>query len=86
MLTRPVMVLDSPGHTLADEADAGAAIVLYCGFSLLAQYCAVRDAVARFRQTGNADAIEGLRAEASGFEDFMGYAAFAERSRKCGPA
>ena len=84
-LNRPVMVVDTPGYALADEAAAGAAIVLYYGFSLLAQYRAVRDAVERFRQTGNADAIDGLRAEAAGFEEFIGYAAFAERSRKYGP-
>ena len=81
-LGKPVMVVDTPGYALADEADAGAAIVLYYGFSLLAQYRAVRDAVARFRASGNADAIDGLRAEAAAFEDFMGYAAFAARSRK----
>ncbi|MBE0612959.1 MAG: isocitrate lyase/PEP mutase family protein [Burkholderiales bacterium] len=84
-LSRPVMVVDTPGYALADEAAAGAAIVLYYGFSLLAQYRAVRDAAERFRQTENADAIDGLRAEAAKFEDFIGYAAFAERSRKYGP-
>jgi methylisocitrate lyase len=84
-LSRPVMVVDTPGYTLADEAQAGAAIVLYYGFSLLAQYRAVRDAVERFRETGDADAIDGLRAEAAGFEAFIDYAAFAARSRKYGP-
>jgi len=45
----------------------------------------VRDAVARFRQSGDADAIDGLRTEAAAFEDFMGCAAFAAHSRKYGP-
>ncbi len=84
-LAKPVMVVDTPGYALADEAEAGAAIVLYYGFSLLAQYRAVRDAVERFRDSGDADAVEGLRAEAAEFEKFMGYAEFAARSRKYGP-
>ena len=84
-LSRPVMVVDTPGYALAAEAEAGASIVLYYGFSLMAQYRAVRDAARRFRETGDADAIDGLRGEAAALEAFIGYAEFAARSRKYGP-
>jgi 2-methylisocitrate lyase-like PEP mutase family enzyme len=83
-LTRPVMVVDSPGYTLADEAAAGAAIVLYYGFSLLVQYQAVQQALATFRRTGDAGAVPGLRENVAQFEQFIGYAEFTERTRKYG--
>jgi 2-methylisocitrate lyase-like PEP mutase family enzyme len=84
-LPKPVMVVDTPGFALAQEADAGASVVLYYGFSLLAQYRAVRDAVARFKETGHADSVDGLRDSAGEFEAFMGYDAFAARARKYAP-
>jgi methylisocitrate lyase len=83
-LAKPVMVVDSPGYKLADESAAGAAIVLYYGFSLLAQYQAVRQAVDLFKRTGDAGAVPGLRDNVAGFEDFIGYAQFTERTRKYG--
>ena len=83
-LTRPVMVVDSPGYTLADETAAGASLVLYFGFSLLTQYQAVRHALQVFRQTGDAGAVAGLRDNVAGFEEFIGYAQFTERTRTYG--
>ena len=83
-LTRPVMVVDSPGYKLADEAAAGAAIVLYFGFSLLVQYQAVQQALDAFRQSGDAGAVPGLRENVAEFEKFIGYAGFTERTRKYG--
>jgi hypothetical protein len=83
-LTRPVMVVDSPGYKLADEAAAGAAIVLYYGFSLLVQFQAVQQALLAFRTSGDADAVPGLRENVAQFEDFIGYAEFTARTRKYG--
>ena len=83
-LTRPVMVVDSPGYKLADEAAAGAAIVLYFGFSLLVQYQAVQQALDAFRRSGDAGVVPGLRENVAEFEKFIGYAGFTERTRKYG--
>ncbi len=83
-LARPVMVVDSPGYTLADETAAGASLVLYFGFSLLTQFQAVRQALEVFRQTGDAGAVPGLRDNVGTFENFIGYAEFTERTRKYG--
>ena len=85
-LDKPVMVVGTPGFSLADESAAGAALVLYYGFSLLAQYQAVRQAVDAFKRSGNADAVPGLRDSAAEFERFIGYAEFTERTRKYGAA
>ena len=83
-LAKPVMVVDTPGYPLADEAAAGAALVLYFGFSLLTQYQAVRQALEAFKRTGDAGAVPGLRENVAGFENFMGYAEFTARTRKYG--
>ena len=85
-LTQPVMVVDSPGYTLADETAAGASLVLYFGFSLLTQYQAVRQALDAFRQSGDAGAVPGLRDNVGTFEEFIGYAEFTARTRKYGAA
>ncbi len=83
-LPRPVMVVDTPGFTLTDEGAAGAAIVLYFGFSLLAQYQALRQALQAFRRTGDAGQVPGLRESVAEFENFIGYAEFTARTRKYG--
>lgn len=83
-LTRPVMVVDTPGHVLADESAAGASLVLYYGFSLLVQYQAVKQAAAIFRATGDAGAVPGLRECVPGFEEFIGYPEFTARTRRYG--
>jgi methylisocitrate lyase len=83
-LTRPVMVVDTPGFTLADEARAGAAIVLYYGFALMAQYDALTRALEQFKSSGDTGTVPGLRERVSAFERFMGYDAFAARARRYG--
>ncbi|QQS12966.1 MAG: isocitrate lyase/PEP mutase family protein [Rhodospirillales bacterium] len=83
-LTRPVMVVDSPGFTLADETAAGADIVLYYGFAALIHYDALTRALARFKSVGDAGAVPGARDRTAEFEESLGYAAFAGRARKYG--
>ncbi|MCW5745596.1 MAG: isocitrate lyase/PEP mutase family protein, partial [Alphaproteobacteria bacterium] len=83
-LKRPVMVVDSPGFTLADEARAGAAIVLYYGFSALVQFAALTRALERFKTSGDAGTVPELHGRVSEFERFMGYDAFADRARRYG--
>lgn len=83
-LKRPVMVVDTPGFTLADETRAGASVVLYYGFALLVQYDALTRALERFKSSGDAGTVPGLRECVSEFERFMGYEAFAARARRFG--
>jgi len=83
-LTRPVMVVDTAGYTLADETAAGASLVLYFGFALLTQYQALRQALEEFRNSGDGGAVAGLRDNVAGFERFIGYSEFTERTRKYG--
>jgi methylisocitrate lyase len=83
-LPRPVMVVDTPGFSLADEARAGANVVLYYGFALMTQYDALTRALERFKSSGDAGAVPGLRERVSEFERFMGYDAFAARARRYG--
>jgi methylisocitrate lyase len=71
---RPAMVVDMPGRALAEHNDA--ALVLYYGFSLLAQFAALNDSLQEFKASGKApggmDALEVL----------LDYRAFAERARR----
>jgi 2-methylisocitrate lyase-like PEP mutase family enzyme len=73
-VARPAMVVDMPGRTLAEHKDA--AIVLFYGFSLLAQLAGVEKALADFKATG------ALPGGADGLERFLDYRGFAERSRR----
>ncbi len=73
-IARPAMVVDMPGRAFAEHQDA--AIVLYYGFSALAQFDALNRALARFRSDG------ALPGGAEAFEKFLGYAEFAARARK----
>ncbi len=82
---KPAMVVDMKGTTLADEERAGAAIVLYYGFSALVQYSALERALGDFARARDADAVQGYRERVAAFEDFMGYREFAERARRYGP-
>lgn len=82
---KPAMVVDMKGTTLADEEKAGAAIVLYYGFSALVQYSALGQALGDFARARDADAVRGYRERVQAFEDFMGYREFAERARRYGP-
>jgi methylisocitrate lyase len=81
---KPVMIVDLPGGTLAEEERAGASLVLYYGFSALVQYDALGRALERFKQTRDANAVPGYRERVREFEHFMGYREFAERARRLG--
>jgi methylisocitrate lyase len=83
-IAAPVVITDQPGTSLAEERASGAAIVLYYGLALYAAYEGVAAALAAFRETGDADAIPKLREGIAGFEEFMGYGAFAERAKRHG--
>lgn len=83
-VSKPVMIVDIPKATLADEEHAGASIVLYYGFSALVQFDALGRALERFKATRDANAVPGYRERVKAFEDFMGYREFAERARKYG--
>jgi methylisocitrate lyase len=71
---RPAMVVDMPGHALAEHKDA--AVVLYYGFSLLAQFAALNHSLQEFKASGKAPG--GMDA----LEVFLDYRAFAERARR----
>lgn len=81
---KPLMIVDLPKGTLADEQKAGASIVLYYGFSALVQFDALGTALAAFRRTGDANAIAGYRDRVSEFEEFLGYKEYAERAKRYG--
>lgn len=81
-VARPAMIVDMPGGTLAGEAAAGAAIVLYYGFSALVQFDALGRALEAFKATGDAGAVAGYRERVAAFEEFMGYRAFTERAKR----
>ncbi|MEW6688580.1 MAG: isocitrate lyase/PEP mutase family protein [Pseudomonadota bacterium] len=70
---KPVMIVDLPNGTLADEERAGASLVLYYSFAALVQYEALGRALERFKSTRDANAVPGYRSSVRAFEDFMGY-------------
>jgi methylisocitrate lyase len=72
-IERPAMIVDMPGRGLAEHA--GAAIVLYYAFSVVAEFEALNAALERFKTTGKLAGLEKL-------ESFMGYAEFAARARQ----
>jgi methylisocitrate lyase len=82
---KPLMIVDLPGATLADEERAGASIVLYYGFAALVQFDALGRALEAFRRTGDANAVTGYRERAREFEEFMGYREYAERAQRYAP-
>jgi len=79
---RPLMIVDLPGGTLADEEKAGAAIVLYYGLSTLVQFDALRTALETFRRARDANAVTGYRERVAELEDFLGYKDYAERAKR----
>jgi methylisocitrate lyase len=81
---KPLMIVDLPGGTLAEEERAGASIVLYYGLSALVQYDALEQALETFKRTGDANAVTGYRERIAEFEEFMGYKEYAERARRYG--
>lgn len=79
---RPAMIVDTSGATLADEARAWAAVVLYYGFSALVAFDALERALKTFKDTRDASAVAGYRERVAAFEEFMGYREYAERARR----
>ena len=79
-----VLVTDSPGYTVADEEAAGAAVVLYYGFTLYAAYSGVKAALARFKESQSAEAVPGVRTAVAEFEKFIGYPEFTGRANRLG--
>ena len=78
----PVVITDQRGYTVADEAAAGADMVLYYGFTLYAAHQGVERALRELRKSGDGDAGPGVRAQIESVEDMMGYDDFAARVRK----
>lgn len=83
-IARPAMIVDMTRHSLADEERAGAALVLYYGFSALVQFSALDQALATFKATRDAGAVPGYRDRVEAFEDFMDYRGFADRTTRYG--
>ena len=79
---KPIVTVDTPGFSIADEERAGIAIVLYYGLSLTVQYSAVKQALAMLRTEAHGDRVAGWREHVPELEDFLGYRQFAERVRK----
>ncbi|MDO8704330.1 MAG: isocitrate lyase/PEP mutase family protein [Sulfuricaulis sp.] len=79
-----VVITDRRGRSFAEEAQSGAALVLYYGLSLHASFFAVKTALEQFHATLDADALPHLREHVTEFEQLMGYDAFAARARKYG--
>jgi methylisocitrate lyase len=76
-VARPAMVVDMPGRALAEHKDA--AVVLYYGFSVLAQLAGVTKALEEFAAAGT------VPGGAEALERFLDYRGFAERSRRYKP-
>lgn len=79
---KPLMIVDLPKGTLAEEERAGASIVLYYGFAALVQFDALQTALEAFRRTGDANAVAGYRQRIAELEALMGYEAYAERAKR----
>lgn len=79
-----VMVVDTPGDTMADEERAGADVVLYYGFTLYAAYAGVKRALSGFRETGDLGRLAAPMADVAVFERFIGYDDFAAKTREYG--
>jgi methylisocitrate lyase len=84
-IKKPLMIVDLPSGTLADEERAGASIVLYYGFAALVQFDALGRALETFKRTGDANAVTGYRERAAEFEEFMGYKEYSERAQRYAP-
>ncbi|MDH4094116.1 MAG: isocitrate lyase/PEP mutase family protein [Betaproteobacteria bacterium] len=79
---KPLMIVDLPQGTVEDEERAGAAIVLYYGFSTLVQFDALHTALETFRRTRDANKVAGYRERVQELEDFVGYRDYEERARR----
>jgi methylisocitrate lyase len=81
---KPLMIVDLPKGTLADEEKAGASIVLYYGLATMVQFDALQTALETFRRTQDANAVTGYRERIAELEDFLGYADYVERAKRLG--
>ena len=79
---KPLMIVDLPKGTLEEEEKAGAAIVLYYGFSAMVQFDALNTALATFRRTRDANAVTGYRERVAELEDFIGYREYEARAQR----
>ena len=79
---KPLMIVDLPKGTLDEEEKAGAAIVLYYGFSALVQFDALNTALEAFRRTRDANAIAGYRDKVAELEAFIGYQDYEARAKR----
>ena len=64
-VAKPAMIINMPGRRLEEHGEA--AVVLYYGFSVLAQFEALNLAIQRFKTDGK------LPGDTDAFERFMGY-------------
>jgi methylisocitrate lyase len=83
-VAKPLMIVDIPKGTLAEEQRAGASIVLYYGFATMVQFDALQAALEAFRRTGDANAVAGYRERIAELEEFVGYPAYAARAKRYG--
>lgn len=81
---KPLMIVDLPKGTLADEEKAGASIVLYYGLSTLIQFDALQTALETFRRTQDANAVTGYRERIAELEEFLGYKEYVARAKRHG--
>ncbi len=81
---KPLMIVDLPKGTLADEEKAGASIVLYYGLSTLVQFDALQTALETFRRTQDANAVTGYRERIAELEEFLGYKEYVARAKRHG--
>jgi 2-methylisocitrate lyase-like PEP mutase family enzyme len=81
---KPLMIVDLPKGTLADEEKAGAAIVLYYGLATMVQFDALQTALETFRRTRDANTVTGYRERIEELEDFVGYKDYVERAKRLG--
>lgn len=81
-----VVLVDTPGFSAKDEADAGANVVLYYGFSLYAAYQAVKLALSQLKETMNQEDVRGALADVTEFETFLGFDDFVTSAKKYGLA
>lgn len=79
---RPLMIVDLPKGTLAEEELAGASLVLYYGFSALVQYDALETALEAFKRTRDGNAVSGYRQRIADLEGMLGYAQYVERAKR----
>lgn len=79
---RPLMIVDLPQGTLAEEELAGASLVLYYGFSALVQYDALETALEAFKRTRDGNAVSGYRQRIADLEGMLGYAQYVERAKR----